>query len=133
MDREYSAEWFRFADMDLDSAEFPLDKRPPPHEEICYRAQQSAGKFLKGYLISKGVSEPPRTRDLPNLCDMCREFDDSFIAIGRACDILARYGVHPRYPGGIGVAAEETRMAIERAREIRGFECLAKARGEASS
>ena len=41
MDKEYIAEWFRFADMDLETAEYIQGKRPQPLEIICYHAQQS--------------------------------------------------------------------------------------------
>ena len=64
MELEYVAEWFEFADMDLASAEYLCGMRPQPLEIICYHCQQSAEKYLKGYLIYKGVMEPPKIHNL---------------------------------------------------------------------
>ena len=130
MDKEYISEWFQFADMDLESAEYLLGKRPQPLEIICYHAQQSAEKNLKGYLIYKGITEPPKTHDLTNLNDMCQDIDKRFSEIERVCDILTRYGVQPRYPREIGVTVNDTQKALEYARQIRDFELLAKIRRE---
>ena len=131
MEREYIAEWFRFADMDLTSAEHLSNTmRPQPLEVICYHCQQAAEKYLKGYLIYKGVTEPPKTHDLVFLSDMCIEFDIRFNEIERACDVLTRYGVQPRYPKEIGVTINDTLKALEYARHIRDFEPLAAVRKE---
>jgi len=132
MDKEYIAEWFRFADMDLESADYLQGKQPQPLEIICYHSQQSAEKNLKGYLIYKGISEPPKTHDLTNLNDMCQDFDKRFNEIERACDILTRYGVQPRYPREIGVTVNETQKALEYAFKIRNFELLEEVRREVS-
>lgn len=47
-------EWFEFAELDLKTAIYLLDMKPKPNEIICYHCQQSAEKFLKGYLVSEG-------------------------------------------------------------------------------
>jgi HEPN domain-containing protein len=73
MEHEYVVEWFTFADMDLDSAEYLQGMQPQPLEIICYHCQQSSEKYLKGYLIYIGVIEPPKTHDLDDLCKMCKE------------------------------------------------------------
>jgi len=130
MDKEYVAEWFYFADMDLESAEYLQGKRPQPLEIICYHAQQSAEKNFKAYLIYKGITEPPRTHDLINLNDMCHDFEKRFCEIERACSILTRYGVQPRYPREIGVTEKDAQNALEYARQIRNFELIAQARQE---
>jgi len=130
MDKTYIAEWFQFADMDLESAEYLQGKRPQPLEIICYHCQQSAEKNLKGYLIFKGITEPPKTHDLIILNDMCQDFDKRFNKIERACDILTRYGVQPRYPREIGVIENDAQKALEYARNIRDFEQLAEVRRE---
>lgn len=58
MDLSYVAEWYKFADMDISSAEYLLPMHPRPLEVICYHCQQSAEKYLKGYLVYKGVESP---------------------------------------------------------------------------
>jgi HEPN domain-containing protein len=132
MDYEYIAEWFQFADMDMKTAEYIQGMRPQPLEIICYHCQQSAEKNLKGYLIFNGTIELPKTHDLTNLNDMCQDIDKRFIEIERACDVLTRYGVQPRYPREIGVTVNDALKALEYARQVRDFEPLAKVRRETS-
>ncbi len=52
--KKIAMEWFKFAEEDLSSAEFLLNKRPVPLEIICYHCQQSSEKYLKGYIILNG-------------------------------------------------------------------------------
>ena len=130
MEREIIAEWFRFADMDLESAEYLQGKRPQPLEIICYLCQQSAEKNLKGYLIYNGIAEPPKIHNLLVLNNMCIEYEKRFNEIERACDTLNRYGVQPRYPNELGVTVNDTLKALEYARQVRDFELLAAVRKE---
>ena len=130
MDNEYIAEWFKFSDMDLASAEHLQNLRPQPLEIICFHCQQSAEKNLKGYLIYKGVAEPPKTHDLRVLRKMCLDIDEGYNEIERACNALTRYGVQPRYPKEIGVTVSDTLKALEYARQIRDFGLIAVVRKE---
>jgi HEPN domain-containing protein len=50
--------WFQFADVDLALAEHALSMHPQPLEAICYHCQQSSEKYLKGYLLYKGLDVP---------------------------------------------------------------------------
>jgi len=125
MEREIIIEWFRFADMDLETAEYIQGKRPQPLEIICFLCQQSAEKNLKGYLIYKGVAEPPKIHKLDILCEMCSEYDTRFTEIKRACGALNRYGTQPRYPNELGITENDSNKALEYARQIRNFEQLA--------
>jgi len=131
MDHEYIAEWFQFADMDLTTAEHISNTmRPQPLEIICYLCQQSAEKRLKGYLIYRGVAEPPKTHNLVVLNDMCSDFDGRFSSLDDVCGVLTQYGVQPRYPREIGVTINDALKALEYARQIRDFELLAAVRKE---
>ena len=129
MDRVYVAEWFRFADMDLESAEYLQGKRPQPIEIICYHSQQAAEKYLKGYLLYKGI-EPPKTHDLVELNDMCADIEERFSSIDKACGSLTRYGVQPRYPKEMAITENDMQKALEYARQVRDFDLLATARKE---
>ncbi|MDR3013696.1 MAG: HEPN domain-containing protein [Chitinispirillales bacterium] len=128
MTAEYVAEWFSFADMSLASAEFLCGMHPQPLEIICYHCQQSAEKYLKGYLIHNGIMEPPKTHNLDNLCELCFDFDDCFKEIEVACNILTAYGVQPRYPNEMEIFEYDMLKALEYARKIRDFNPLAKLR-----
>jgi HEPN domain-containing protein len=128
MECELISEWFQYADMDLDSAEYLQGKRPQPFEIICFLCQQSAEKNLKGYLISKCIAEPPKVHNLPLLNNMCKEYDNRFSEVDRACDVLNRYGVQPRYPNELGITETDMRKALVYARQIRDFELLVNVR-----
>jgi len=132
MDHEFIAEWFRFADTDLLSAEHLQSLYPQPLEIICYHCQQSVEKSLKGYLINKGAMEPPKTHNLNTLIDMCLEYDEHFDKIKRICDTLNRYGVQPRYPNEIEILEQDMLKALEYARQIWDFEALMEVRQKTS-
>ena len=63
MGNEIVSNWFRFADMDLDTAEVLQSIRPNHFEIICFHCQQAVEKYLKGYLIFSGVEKPPKIHD----------------------------------------------------------------------
>ena len=128
MGLEYIAEWFQIADSDLASAEYLHGMRPQPLEIICYHCQQSAEKYLKGYLIYKGITDPPKIHELNRLCEMCSDFEPSFCDIDKACAVLTRYAVQPRYPHELGITEYDMLKALEYARQIRDFEPLAELR-----
>jgi len=90
--------------------------------EHSYTADE---KYLKGYLIGKGIIEPPKTHNLVFLCEKCSDFDDQFYDIEKACSVLTRYGVQPRYPHEMGIQEGDMQKALEYARQIRDFEPLA--------
>ena len=125
---EYVAEWFKFADRDLSSAEYLLPMYPKPLEIICYLCQQSVEKYLKGFLVHNGIDEPAKTHDLILLQTECEKFDNRFTEIGQVCDVLTRYGVQPRYPNEILIIEKDMEKALEYAQKIRAFEPLAELR-----
>ena len=126
MNLEYVAEWFAFAHMDLTSAEYLCGMRPQPLEIICYHCQQSAEKYLKGYLVYSGVMEPQRTHNLDDLCEFCFDFDDRFQGIRGACNVLTAYGIQPRYPNEMEVLESDMQSALEYAHQIRDIEPIAE-------
>jgi HEPN domain-containing protein len=113
MEHDLIIEWFQFADMDLASAEHLLSMHPQPLEIICFLCQQSAEKNLKGYLIDKGVVEPPKTHNLDTLGILCSEYDNRFQEIKKACSVLTAYSVQPRYPNELGITENDMRKALE--------------------
>lgn len=93
----HAQEWLRLAQMDLNSAEHLLTMHPIPIEIICYHCQQSAEKYLKGYLVFYGMI-PPKIHDLDELCKLCTKSNNKFEDIADFCSDLTAYGVQPRYP-----------------------------------
>ena len=122
MDNRLVLEWFRFADTDLDTAEILLEHRPQHYEIICYHCQQSAEKYLKGYLVFNGNIDFPKTHDLTLLYKLCAEHNSLFFDIADVCDRLKIYGVQPRYPDEMLIEEHHVKQALEYARQIRDFE-----------
>ncbi len=64
-------QWARFADEDLRLAEHSLTMVPPrPHRLVAYHAQQCAEKYLKAYLVLRGV-DFPFTHNISALLELC--------------------------------------------------------------
>ena len=120
---EYALEWFRFADIDLSAAEHLTGMHPLPLEIICYHCQQSAEKYLKGFLFYNG-EKPPKTHEIDRLCDMCSVFDSRFNDIYDECVALTQYGVQPRYPYEMSINECHMEQALAFARTIRDFDIL---------
>jgi len=117
---EESQEWQRIAAMDLSTAEYLLGMSPLPIEIICYHCQQSAEKYLKGYLVFCGMA-PPRMHDLDELCKLCLKFSDIFKNIEDQCSDLTAFGVQPRYPMELILEVEDMQQALVSAKAIRDF------------
>jgi HEPN domain-containing protein len=120
MEIDVVQEWFKFADHDLDAAELFLEMRPQHYEIICYHCEQSAEKYLKGYLVHCGVI-PPKTHELGTLCEMCCKFDERFNAVSNECESLTQYGVQPRYPSEMELSERHVKKAVAYARTIKNF------------
>ena len=63
---------------------------PKPLEIICYHCQQAIEKFLKGVLISKGVTIK-KTHDLGLLAEMLQEYTEMDEKYLEMCDDLTPY------------------------------------------
>ena len=75
--KDVAKEWLKIAETDLDSADFLHGMKPIPIEIICYHCQQSAEKYLKGFLALKGeVIE--KIHDLVRLNKICHKYDKGF-------------------------------------------------------
>ena len=121
MDKRLVAEWLRFADMDLDTAQVLLHHRPQHLEIICYHCQQAAEKHLKAYLVARGVEQPPKIHDLRKLRQLCLAFDEQFDSIADACEALTIYGVQPRYPDELFLELRHAKNAIHYAKQVKAL------------
>jgi HEPN domain-containing protein len=130
MEHDYILEWFRFADLDILSAERNTRFYPIHMQLVCYLCQQSAEKNLKGFLVYKGVEVPPKIHHLNILCDNCLEYDPQFKEIYDQCESLTRYGVQSRYPHEMEISESDMKKALICARQIKDFAPLAAVRQE---
>lgn len=121
MNRHESAkEWFDIAETDLLSAEFLQNMHPVPVEIICYHCQQSAEKYLKGYLSLHG-KQITRSHDLVLLNSMCCEIDEVFEEINEDCLMLTDFSVTVRYPFHLDLDEHDMVAALEQSKRIREF------------
>jgi len=117
---EEASKWQRLANMDLKTAKYLTNMKPLPIEIICYHCQQSAEKYLKGYLVFCGIT-PPKMHDLDELCKLCAKYSDTFKDIADQCSDLTAYGVQPRYPAEIILDKDDMKQALKSAKKIKAF------------
>ena len=122
MDRqEELRQWFSIADEDLRSAEYLTTMRyPTPDNIICFPCQQAAEKYLKGFLIKNNI-EPPKTHDLMKLVDMCETHSTTFSALKKQCVFLNKFSATPRYPHEVQISADDAKIALRYANEVKDF------------
>ena len=125
MDKELVAEWFKFADADIDTVLLLKEMRPQHREIICYHCEQAVEKYLKGFLLSKGQI-PPKIHDLTYLCNLCVEQNQDFSNILPQCSYLKQFGVQPRYPKEMDITDANVEKAIIHALEVRDFMVIAE-------
>ncbi len=123
--KDIAKEWFKIAEADLSSAEFLQNMQKIPTEIICYHCQQSAEKYLKGFLSLKGEAIK-RSHDLVILNRECRKYDADFETIEEDCLILTDYGVNIRYPFPMDINVSDIKVALQSAYKIKDY-VLAKA------
>ena len=118
---EIAKEWLAYAERDFLTAEH-LAKTlyPIPIEIVCYHCQQSAEKFLKGFIAD--LNKPlQKTHDLRLLVSECAMIKSEFKSLEQECARLAPYGVQARYPFAIDIQEEDMRLALSDANEIMQF------------
>lgn len=126
--KDIAKEWFKIAELDLSSAEFLQKMSPVPVEIICYHCQQSAEKYLKGFLALNG-EEIKKTHDLIQLNKMCQKYDNGFATIEEECLMLTDYGVQVRYPFPMDVNESDMKLALRNIQKIKDY-ILAKSNTE---
>ncbi|MDR1589717.1 MAG: HEPN domain-containing protein [Oscillospiraceae bacterium] len=116
---KYVRMWFAKADGDYSVAEFIFGHYPLPGDIICFHCQQAAEKWLKAFLIFRGIDEPPYTHDITRLSRMCLSYDARFNEIKNASEFLTQFGIVPRYPDEFEISDSDARKAFGFATEIR--------------
>jgi HEPN domain-containing protein len=114
--------------MNLREAKKSAAHWPIPIEMICNFCHQSAEKYLKAYLYSKGIDDPPYIHSLPTLRGLCEQRDSDFSKIAKACNALNPYSVHPKYPDEVNITERQMQKAIKCTEEIKSFAPLVAVR-----
>lgn len=120
VNKDVAIEWFKIAEADLSSAEYLQDMKPIPVEIICYHCQQSAEKYLKGYLALVG-EEIVRTHDLVRLNKSCADHDEEFSILENDCRMINDYAVTTRYPFQVDIGESDMSLALQGALSIKQF------------
>lgn len=111
-------EWFRFADMDLDSAQILFDKMyKKPLEIICFHCQQAAEKYIKGVMLYFGY-DVIKTHDLVRLSKVLKD-KTNISSIAYECSFLTQFAVFSRYPIVINIDEAQAKVALEQAEKVK--------------
>lgn len=116
-------EWIKFATENLQVAKHEIEYETPAYHTICFLCRESAEKFLKAYLISKGW-ELKKTHDIVELLEYCSDYDNEFDILVEDSSILNDYIADGRYPGDIAFEAiglKQATEAIEKAERVKEF------------
>lgn len=117
--------WLKYSQNDLISAKHLYEDLHPKQTEIaCYLTQQCAEKALKSYILYRDT-EPPKTHNLIELCQICINYDNSFLDILDTCADLTPYGVAVRYPNELAIDDVIAKTAISKAQVVYDF-CVGK-------
>ena len=114
-------EWFLRAEDDWLSAKDILNDKEGAASTVCFLSQQIVEKYLKGYLVYKGV-EFPKIHDLDKLVELCKAVDGSFLKIKKEAQELTDFYVAARYPGDYPQFTwENAENAFVSAEKVRNF------------
>lgn len=95
---EVVREWLGMAEQDFGFARLNLEGSSNAfYPQICFHFQQSAEKYLKAFIISRGLPLK-KTHDLSYLVDLCSEAEKSLIQLKDDCDFLTDFYIETRYP-----------------------------------
>jgi HEPN domain-containing protein len=124
--------WAAHADDDLRVAEHTLTLPTGcPYRLVAYHAQQCAEKYLKGFLVLRGV-DFPFTHNIARLLELCSEHANWADAIKDA-EELTPFAITARYPGEDGPVSDlEARTAIQIAKQVRDTVRIALVAGNVS-
>jgi HEPN domain-containing protein len=89
-------EWLEKADEDFEFAVSVIEESAF-YAQICFHFHQAAEKYLKAYIIARGL-EFKKIHDLPVLLNSCSTKDSSLQALIDDCRILNRFYIDTRYP-----------------------------------
>lgn len=87
---------------------------------ICFACQQSAEKYLKAFLVKKGIDFPKVHFLRRVLLPLCLKADPEFAVLDSLLLILDPYSVQFRYPGEI-VDRRDVRSALGAIKKVRQF------------
>jgi HEPN domain-containing protein len=114
-------EWFMKAEGDFEAAVTLAKKRSPKtFHVICFTCQQSAEKYLKGFLVENNVRFTKTHALRRELLPLCEAVDQEFKLLGKFLGTLDPYAIEFRYPGE-KIEPSDVRTALDAAKKVRRF------------
>ena len=96
-DQKLIENWLDKANEDLAFAKANLEEGLDFYTQICFHFHQAAEKFLKAYIIAKGLNFK-KIHDLTKLRQTCAEKDREFNKLSEEAKILNPFYIGARYP-----------------------------------
>lgn len=114
-------DWFRIGNNELEFAKLGFNGSGAFYPSICFMCQQTAEKYLKGFLLFSKKTYP-KIHDLTELIKLCGKVDSDFLKFLGEADYLSQYYLVVRYPIEYKEASrKEAKEAIEAAEKIINF------------
>lgn len=89
-----------------------------PADTICFHAQQCVEKYIKAFLVWKGISFP-KTHNLPSLISLLPD-NMPVLLSDIEQELLTDYATVTRYPGEMEeISFSEAKKAVKLARKVR--------------
>lgn len=110
--------WIEKAEGDYEGAVFLSKKRSKKIAHlICFSCQQSAEKYLKAFLVDKGIRFSRTHFLIKELLPLCEKVDEEFKVLKPYLEVLDPYSVEFRYPGD-EISKEDVRQLSKRLRKL---------------
>lgn len=110
--------WLRKADSDLKTA-WLIVSADGPYDTACYHAQQAVEKYLKALLALAADAPIPRTHNLEDLYQQCRQVLPSWEPPEGDVVELTPFAIESRYDFEFWPEREEAEAAVHLAGQIK--------------
>lgn len=116
--QKLAQEWFDAGKSDYKYAKVGFDQ-DEAYPQIGFLCQQTAEKYLKGYLVFNEIS-PPRTHDLTLLLEKNVKINESLRDLMGECELLMGFYIESRYPPDIpDYTQDELRRAFQATKKVK--------------
>ncbi len=120
-DRQIVEEWINKADEDLAFAKANLEQGLEFYSQICFHFHQAVEKYLKSYIIAKGL-DFRKIHNLIDLLQICGQTEEDFNRFYDEAELLNPFYIGTRYPDFvITFSKSRAEQALQAAEEIALF------------
>lgn len=122
VDRKIVDEWLEKAEEDYLFTSKHLQDEESFFAPLCFHCQQAAEKYLKAYIVARGLSFR-KVHDLVELLNVCQSHDATFAELDDDTKRLTRFYIDTRYPAiwPVGYTKDDAVDALSCAGRIREF------------